>query len=96
MLKKAYENAKKNRDKLAEAETLIDWEAFRPIITPHVLQQKPKRRKAERGRGGDSEDAWKGVKKEAVRLLGGWFPGMCFIGGGGLWLGREPFYVSFN
>ena len=32
MLRKAYENVKKNGDKLAEVETLIDWEAFRPII----------------------------------------------------------------
>jgi len=34
MLKKAYENVSKNGDKLAEAEKLLDWEAFRPIITP--------------------------------------------------------------
>jgi len=32
MLRKAYENVSKNGDKLAEAEKLIDWEAFRPII----------------------------------------------------------------
>ena len=34
MLRKAYENVSKNGDKLAEAEKLIDWEAFRPIIAP--------------------------------------------------------------
>jgi len=34
MLRKAYENVRKNGDKLAEVETLIDWEAFRPIISP--------------------------------------------------------------
>jgi len=34
MLKKAYENVRKNGDKLAEAEARIDWEAFRPIIAP--------------------------------------------------------------
>jgi len=34
MLRKAYENVRKNGDKLAEAEKLIDWEAFRPIIAP--------------------------------------------------------------
>jgi len=32
MLKEAYENVRKNGDRLAEAEALIDWEAFRPII----------------------------------------------------------------
>jgi len=32
MLRKAYENVKKNGDKLAAVEKLIDWEAFRPII----------------------------------------------------------------
>ena len=34
MLKKAYHNVRKNRDKLAEAEKLLGWEAFRPIIAP--------------------------------------------------------------
>jgi len=34
MLKKAYENVKKNGDRLAQVDSLIDWEAFRPIITP--------------------------------------------------------------
>ena len=34
MLKKAYENVKKHGDRLARADSLIDWEAFRPIITP--------------------------------------------------------------
>jgi len=32
MLKEAYENVRKNGDRLAEVEALIDWEAFRPII----------------------------------------------------------------
>jgi len=32
MLRKAYENVRKNGDRLAEVEPLIDWEAFRPII----------------------------------------------------------------
>jgi len=32
-LRKAYENVRKNGDRLAEAEALIDWETFRPIIT---------------------------------------------------------------
>jgi ABC-type glycerol-3-phosphate transport system permease component len=34
MLKKAYENVKKHGDRLARVNSLIDWEAFRPIITP--------------------------------------------------------------
>lgn len=33
MLKEAYENVRKNGDRLAEVEALIDWEAFRSIIT---------------------------------------------------------------
>ena len=41
MLKKAYENVRKNGDKLAEAETLIDWEAFRPIITQMYHNRTP-------------------------------------------------------
>jgi len=32
MLRKAYENVRKNGDKLAEVEKLIDWEAFKPIF----------------------------------------------------------------
>jgi IS5 family transposase len=34
MLKKAYENVKKHGDRLARVDSLIDWEAFRPIIAP--------------------------------------------------------------
>jgi len=30
MLRKAYENVKKHGDRLAQADSLIDWEAFRP------------------------------------------------------------------
>jgi len=30
MLRKAYENVKKHGDRLARADSLIDWEAFRP------------------------------------------------------------------
>ena len=41
MLKKAYENVRKNGDKLAEAEILIDREAFRPIITPMYHNKSP-------------------------------------------------------
>ena len=33
LFKKAYENVRKNGDRLAEVDALIDWEAFRPIIT---------------------------------------------------------------
>ena len=32
MLRKAYENVRKNGDKLAEVEKLIDWTAFKPIF----------------------------------------------------------------
>lgn len=32
MLRKAYENVKKNGDRLAQVDLLMDWEAFRPII----------------------------------------------------------------
>ena len=42
MLKKAYENARKNGDKLAEAEKLLDWEAFRPIIAPMYHNKTPR------------------------------------------------------
>jgi IS5 family transposase len=41
MLKKAYENVRKNGDKLAEAEARIDWEAFRPIIVPLYNNDSP-------------------------------------------------------
>jgi len=41
MLKKAYENVRKNGDKLAEAEVLIDWDAFRPIIAPMYNNKSP-------------------------------------------------------
>ena len=41
MLKKAYENVRKNRDKLAEAEKLIDWEAFRHIIAQMYHNRTP-------------------------------------------------------
>jgi IS5 family transposase len=34
MLRKAYQNVKKNGDRLAEVDPLIDWEAFKPIIQP--------------------------------------------------------------
>ena len=42
MLKKAYENVSKNGDKLAEADKLIDWEAFRPIIRPRYHNRTPR------------------------------------------------------
>jgi len=42
MLKKAYQNVRKNGDKLAEAEKLLDWEAFRPIITPMYHNKTPR------------------------------------------------------
>lgn len=42
MLKKAYENVRKNGDKLAEAESLIHWEAFRPIIAPMYNNNSPR------------------------------------------------------
>jgi len=42
MLRKAYENVRKNEDKLAEAEKLIDWEAFRPIIAPMYRNRTPR------------------------------------------------------
>ena len=32
LFKKAYENVRKNGDRLAEVDALIDWEAFRPIM----------------------------------------------------------------
>jgi len=42
MLKKAYENVKKNGDRLARADSLIDWEAFRPIIAPMYRNKTPR------------------------------------------------------
>ena len=41
MLNKAYDNVRKNGDKLAEVEVLIDWEAFRPIIAPIYHNNSP-------------------------------------------------------
>ena len=42
MLKKAYERYQKLGDKLAKIEPLIDWEAFRPIITPMYHNETPR------------------------------------------------------
>ena len=42
MLKKAYENVKKHGDRLARIDSLIDWEAFRPIITPMYHNKTPR------------------------------------------------------
>jgi len=42
MLRKAYENVKKNGDRLAEAEKQVDWEAFRPIIKPMYTNDTPR------------------------------------------------------
>ena len=42
MLKKAYENVKKHGDRLAQVDSLIDWEAFRPIITPMYHNKTPR------------------------------------------------------
>ena len=42
MLKKAYENVEKNGDRLARADSLIDWEAFRPIIAPMYRNKTPR------------------------------------------------------
>jgi IS5 family transposase len=41
MLRKAYQNIKKNGDRLAEVDHLIDWEAFKPIIQPIYDNQGP-------------------------------------------------------
>jgi len=41
MLRKAYENVKKNGDKLAEVEPLIEWDAFTPIIQSMYGNQSP-------------------------------------------------------
>ena len=42
MLRKAYERIQKLGDKLAEAENIIDWEAFRPIIAGLYDNRTPK------------------------------------------------------
>jgi len=42
MLRKAYENVKKNGDRLAEAKKQIDWERFRPIIKPMYTNDTPR------------------------------------------------------
>jgi len=42
MLRQAYENVKKNGDRLAEAEKQVDWEAFRPIIKPMYTNDTPR------------------------------------------------------
>jgi len=41
MLRKAYENVKKNGDRLARVDPLIDWEAFRPIIQASTTTRHP-------------------------------------------------------
>ena len=41
-LRKAYENVRKNGDRLAIVDGLIDWEAFRPIIRGLYDNQSPK------------------------------------------------------
>jgi len=41
MLKKAYENVSKNGYKLAEANKLITWDAFRLIIRPMYHNRNP-------------------------------------------------------
>ena len=42
MLRKAYENVRKNGDRLARVDSLIDWEAFRPIIRPTYRNKTPR------------------------------------------------------
>lgn len=42
MLKKAYENVKKHGDRLARVDSLIDWEAFTPIIQPLYHNKTPR------------------------------------------------------
>ena len=42
------------------------------------------------------KEGWNGVEKEAVRPWGGWFLGGWLMGGAGLWVCRELFYVGFN
>jgi IS5 family transposase len=41
MLRKAYQNVKKNGDRLADVEPLIDWNRFTPIIQPMYSNQGP-------------------------------------------------------
>jgi IS5 family transposase len=41
MLRKAYQNVKKNGDRLAEVDPLIDWNRFRPLIQPLYDNQGP-------------------------------------------------------
>ena len=42
IFRKAYQKIHKLGDKLAEAEKRLDWEAFRPIITPIYHNQTPR------------------------------------------------------
>jgi IS5 family transposase len=42
MLRKAYQKIQKLGDRLAKIEPLIDWEAFRPIITPMYHNKTPR------------------------------------------------------
>jgi len=42
ILRKAYENVRKNGDRLARKDSLIDWEAFRPIISPMYCNRTPR------------------------------------------------------
>jgi IS5 family transposase len=42
ILRKAYQNLKKNGDKLAIAEKNINWEAFKPIIQPIYTNNTPR------------------------------------------------------
>jgi len=42
MLRKAFENVRKNGDRLAEVEKLIEWDAFRPIIRPMYHNRTPR------------------------------------------------------
>lgn len=41
MLRKAYQNVKKNGDRLADVEPLIDWNRFTPIIQPMYSNHEP-------------------------------------------------------
>jgi len=41
MLRKAYQNVKKNGDRLAEVDSPINWTAFKPIIQPIYDNQGP-------------------------------------------------------
>jgi IS5 family transposase len=41
MLRKAYQNVKKNGDRLADVEPLIDWNRFTPIIQPMYSNHGP-------------------------------------------------------